>query len=282
MPVRMGQWMHVRESTGSEIVWNSHDLNGEIWFTASIDLLDFEATKTNDESLAQALRQILKAACRLNSDFLSKWKKYRVDTYLEFNRKWGFGSSSTLVSCIAQWADVNPYILLFNTMGGSGYDIACAQAEGPILYQLGENELHIEHVDFDPSFSDKLYFVYLGQKTDSAEARKHYYKHKASANGTLSHISDISVEIQSAKSLKAFEELLTEHERLISQSLQLKTVKEELFSDYWGVVKSLGAWGGDFVLATSNRDQTTTRAYFESKGLDTVFTFDELTLKQKA
>ena len=37
---------------------------------------------------------------------------------------------------------MNPYILLFDTFGGSGYDIACAEAEGPVLYQLLEDELH--------------------------------------------------------------------------------------------------------------------------------------------
>jgi len=276
----MGQWMHVRESSGSEVVWTSHDLNGDVWFKASFDLLDFDASKTNDEALAQSLRLILKAASRLNSDFLSKWKKYKVDTYLEFDRQWGFGSSSTLISCIAQWADVNPYILLFNTLGGSGYDVACAQAEGPILYQLGQDELNISHVDWDPSFADKLYFVYLGKKTSSEDARKHYYKHRANCNGTLNHISEISDKILEAKSLKEFEKLINEHERLISKGLHLTTVKEELFSDYWGEVKSLGAWGGDFVLATSTKDETTTRAYFESKGLSQVFTHNDLVLKE--
>ena len=282
MPVRMGQWMHVRESSGSEVVWTSHDLNGDVWFKASFDLLDFEASKTNDETLAQSLRQILKAASRLNSDFLSKWKKYKVDTYLEFNRMWGFGSSSTLISCVAQWADVNPYILLFNTLGGSGYDVACAQAEGPILYQLGQDELHINHVDWEPPFGDKLYFIYLGQKTDSGEARKHYHEHRGNCNGTLKHISDISEKITDVKTLKEFEDLILEHERLISKGLHLKTVKEELFPDYWGVVKSLGAWGGDFVLATSDKDATTTKAYFNSKGLETIFTLEELVLKESA
>jgi mevalonate kinase len=276
IPVRMGQWMHLRESVGSEVVWNSHDRNGEVWFTAKFDLLDFEVTSTNNETLAQSLRQILKEASRLNSDFLSKWKKYRIDTYLEFNRAWGLGSSSTLVSCIAQWADVNPYILLFNSLGGSGYDIACAQAEGPIVYQLGDNELHISHVDFEPNFTDKLFFVYLGKKTDSAEARKLYHKHRANCNGALNHISDITEEIHKTKNLQDFEKCLVEHEKIISKSLHLTTVKDDLFSDYWGAVKSLGAWGGDFVLATSDRDPLTSKAYFRDKGLNTIFTYDEL------
>ena len=276
MPVRMGQSLHLRETAGSEIVWNSYNSNGEVWFSAKFDLLDFDVTSTNDDALAQSLRQILKAASRLNSDFLSKWKKYQIDTYLEFNRSWGLGSSSTLISCIAQWSDVNPYILLFDTLGGSGYDVACAQAEGPILYQLGDNELHISHVDFETSFTENLYFVYLGKKTDSAEARKHYYKHRGNCNGALKHISDISEEIHKTKTLSDFERYLLEHENIIAKSLHLKTVKEELFGSYWGVVKSLGAWGGDFVLATSDRDPMTTKSYFNDQGLNTIFTYEEL------
>ncbi len=155
-------------------------------------------------------------------------------------------------------------------------------AEGPILYELGNNELHINHVDFEPPFADNLYFVYLGQKTDSAKARKHYYEHKANSNGTLKHISDISEAIIDAKTLGEFENYLLEHEALIAKSLKLQPVKERLFSDYWGVVKSLGAWGGDFVLATSDKDPTTTKSYFKSKGLNTIFKLEELLLTETA
>ena len=278
LPVRFGQSLHVRESPGSEIVWNSHDHTGEVWFSAKFDLLDFKATKTTDPAISDPLTQILKAACRLNSDFLSKWKKYRVDTFLEFDRHWGLGSSSTLISCLAQWADANPYLLLFNTLGGSGYDVACANAEGPILYQLGEEELHIQHVDFEPSFKNQLYVVYLGQKQDSGAARKHYYQHRSQSNGALQQISDLSEQILEATTLAAFEKALIEHETIIARSLNLQPVKETRFADYWGAVKSLGAWGGDFVLATSASSAQETRAYFQNKGLATIFTFDELLL----
>lgn len=270
--------MRVSESTGSELIWQSHRPNGDTWFSAKFDLLDFDVIKTTDEAMAKTLRQIFKAACRLNSDFLSKWKKYKVSTFLEFEQSWGLGSSSTLISCIADWADVNPYLLLFNTLGGSGYDIACARAEGPILYQLGEEELHIEHIDFKPCFKDNLYFIYLGEKQSSDVARKHYYEHRAQSNGTLQHISEISTVVAEAEKIDTFEEALNEHEQIISKSLHLKTAKEERFADYWGTIKSLGAWGGDFVLATSDRSKEDTVAYFKSKGLDTVFSYSELSL----
>ena len=272
--------MTVSESAGSEIVWTSHQPNGDIWFSGKFDLMDFKATKTTDEDVAQKLSQIFKAACRLNSEFLSKWKKYKVQTYLDFDKDWGLGSSSTLISCIAQWAEVNPYILLFNTIGGSGYDVACAQADGPLIYQLGEEQLHIDFVEFAPKFSENLYLVYLGSKADSAAARKHYYDKKETLNGTKDHISEISESISSVGSLSGFEEHLREHESLVSSSLHLPTVQEARFGDYWGVIKSLGAWGGDFILVTSDRDEKTTKKYFHDKGLSTVYKFNDLILIQ--
>jgi hypothetical protein len=57
--------------------------------------------------------------------------------------------------------------------------------------------------------------------------------------------------------------------------LQLTPVKERLFDDYFGAVKSLGAWGGDFVLATGDK---TTPAYFKKKGYSTVLTYKEMIL----
>ena len=34
----------------------------------------------------------------------------------------------------------------------------------------------------------------------------------------------------------------------MSELLDTKTIKELLFPDFSGTIKSLGAWGGDFVL----------------------------------
>jgi hypothetical protein len=38
----------------------------------------------------------------------------------------------------------------------------------------------------------------------------------------------------------------------------------------------LGAWGGDFILATSKENPTD---YFKSKGFETVIPFDQMVLK---
>jgi len=278
LPCRLGQSMNVSEKSGSEIVWKAYDPQGKLWFSGNFDLMAFDPIEATDPDIAAGIQQLLRAACRQNSEFLSQWRKYSVETYLEFDRSWGLGSSSTLVWCVAQWAEVNPYLLLFDTFGGSGYDIACADAEGPVLYQLLEDELHIDSADFDPKFRDKLYFVYLGRKQSSREALQKYHQSRASLNGSVDKITHLTESINSVQSLKEFENLVRQHESILSGILQMPTVQEQTFPDYWGIVKSLGAWGGDFVLATSDRPEAETRAYFQARGMDVVFRYDELVI----
>jgi hypothetical protein len=61
----------------------------------------------------------------------------------------------------------------------------------------------------------------------------------------------------------------------MSDVLEIPTVKNSLFSDFNGTVKSLGAWGGDFVLVVSNENPT---AYFKSKGFETVLPYKDMIL----
>lgn len=276
VPCKLGQTMHIKERPGSELIWKSYDKTGKIWFEASFDLMGFDVMKTTDEDIAQNLRNLLRAVCRQDGDFLSKWKKYTVETYLDFDLDWGLGASSTLVACLAEWADVNPYYLLFDSFGGSGYDVACADAEGPIMYQLGEESLSVESVDFNPSFKDHLYLVYLGRKQNSREAIKYYSKKKKNLNGAIPELTDLTAQVIASKTLADFEKLMQSHEQILSSILNIKPVKELYFNDYWGTIKSLGAWGGDFVLVTSDRDAEETKKYFEEKGYETFFSFDEI------
>lgn len=79
--------------------------------------------------------------------------------------------------------------------------------------------------------------------------------------------------------LNAFETLLEEHEYIISNALEWERVQQSVFPEYWGKVKSLGAWGGDFVLLTNNRTEKELRDYLQQKNIDVVFSFSELILK---
>ena len=76
--------------------------------------------------------------------------------------------------------------------------------------------------------------------------------------------------------LNDFERLITEHESFISKILGVLPVKDKLFPDFQGAIKSLGAWGGDFILASALDKNPTD--YFKSKGFNTVLNYNELAL----
>ena len=75
--------------------------------------------------------------------------------------------------------------------------------------------------------------------------------------------------------LSEFEKLIQEHEKIISSIIELPTVKERLFPDYFGTLKSLGAWGGDFILATGDKN---TPHYFKAKGYTTILRYSDMVL----
>ena len=278
LPTKLGQTMKVSEASGSELVWKSYRRNGDLWFEAKYDLLGIDLIKTTDEEIATRLRKIIRAAIRNNSEFLSKWKKYKVETFLEFEPEWGLGSSSTLIHTIAQWAEVSPFHVFFALEDGSGYDIACANADGPIYYQLKDDQISFGPSDFNPKFKKQLYFIYSGQKQNSRESVKAFNKKAPASAKLIDEISALSEEMESAKTLSSFEKLMDQHEEVLSKNLDFEKIKSERFSDYWGSIKSLGAWGGDFILATSEEDPKKTSQYFKNKGLDICYTFDDLIL----
>jgi hypothetical protein len=76
--------------------------------------------------------------------------------------------------------------------------------------------------------------------------------------------------------LNTFEELINEHEQLVGSLLKQIKVKDELFAGYWGSVKSLGAWGGDFVMLTNNRSRDELTAYLAERNITTVLSWNEM------
>ena len=218
-------------------------------------------------------RKWLKAA-ELNPDFKDKWTHSQVQTHLEFPRLWGLGTSSTLINNIAQWAAVNPYELLFKSFGGSGYDIACAKSQTPLLYRLQEDKPHSYPLRFLFPHTHQIYFVYLNQKQNSREGIARYRSVSKSKRKLAESITRLTERLVLVYTITDFCAILNEHEMLISEYLGIPTVKERLFPDYKGTVKSLGAWGGDFVLAISETEDTPN--YFLSKGFDICIPYDEM------
>jgi len=280
LPTNLGQNLSVkyRRSNEPKLFWKSYDSTGKCWFEASYCLWRFNCLDNTTEE-ADILKQILTNARKQNVHFLRDEVDVIVETRLEFPIGWGLGSSSTLIYNIAQWAYISPFELLQNTFGGSGYDIACAQSMGPITYEVQSRGPRWEACEFSPIFKDNIYFVYLNQKQNTKESIQRYNHILTDSElkkNTCAKIDIITKNILECIDLKEFEELIFEHENLISSTLDMPRVKDLHFSDFWGSVKSLGAWGGDFVMVTSNKPLAETKKYFSNKGFSEFLTFDDL------
>ena len=273
VPCNRGQSLIYDSSKEKELLWESYDEKGSVWFKATFSIKDFDIIATDQTDIAKRLRSVLKKVRKQNSTFLLE-KGGRVKTVLEFDRQWGLGTSSTLISNIAQWSNTNPYELLKQTFGGSGYDIACAQAKSPLLFSNKNQTPKAQSCEFNPSFKEQLFFVYLNQKKDSSEAVKRFSNIKITEK-QLELFSDLSLKMLKSNELKKFEKLIETHETQLGQILKIKPVKEVLFPNYSGSIKSLGAWGGDFILVTGNDN---TISYFKNKGYKTVLKYSEMVI----
>ncbi len=280
IPTKKGQWLFIEENDTDQIAWKSFDEDGNCWFETYLiiedNIIKESQHQVNDNTITNTLIEILNAAKELNPNFLSSAKGYSVESRLEFHKEWGLGSSSTLVNNIAQWSKVNAFELLYNSFGGSGYDVACAQFDSPILYRRTETKPVIKEVAFDPSFKDQLFFVYLNQKQDSKASIKRYQSLPLKDfDKAEKMISEITSKVLKCSNIEDFEELITTHEEIISKIIKTETVKSRLFSDYTRSIKSLGGWGGDFVLAIGSNANMD---YFKTKGYTTIIPFDQMIL----
>ncbi len=279
LPATVGQSMKVksRHSYQPVLEWKSYDHLQQKWFEARYEFWHFNIINHNNLEVAEFLQKILREARKSNVHFLRDDLDVIVETKLEFPIEWGLGSSSTLIYNIAQWAYIGPFELQKKTLGGSGYDIACAQSMGPILYELQDLNPYWKPIEYEPVFMDKLFLVYQGHKMDTRKGIAHYaLAPEINRREVAKELSQLTKELIGLKELSSFEKVIKEHELIISKNLNLDRVKNTLFSDYWGEIKSLGAWGGDFILVTSDRTYQETREYFVNKGLDTIIPYKEL------
>ncbi len=276
VPLKVGQTMTIFEDVAKNhtLSWFAFDTKG-LWFKAIIDIVDFITIETNNEKVSTTLVKFLVAAQEQNPDFLNNNVDYICTNNCNFDIDWGVGSSSTFISNLAFWANVNPYKLQSLVYDGSGYDIACARTNSPILYKLQDNQPQIINVCFSPAFSDKLYLIYLGQKQNTQLGIKHYKTSKMIDEHSIERISSITNEITSTSNIVQFMQLIFEHEQIISNILKVPTIKADKFKDFKGEIKSLGAWGGDFALIASEQEETYIWNYFRKKGFNLVLHFNE-------
>lgn len=275
IPLKSGQTLETTPHSGADLIWKATHPTGR-WFEAQFND-QLEILKTSDLEKAKKLQEILSQADKLTKEPFD-FTGIEIHTHLEFDPYWGWGSSSTLISNVARWMNVDPYKLLEKTFGGSGYDIACATAYTPVFYSLTNQQAQIEPVSFNPPFADKLWVVYLNRKQSSAEAIKtHISKNKVN-DLLLNRISKISKQMTSEISERVFMELMAEHESLVGEFIGQQPIRKRLFNDFPGQIKSLGAWGGDFILALSQTSDRETKKYFQTKGLNILFSLKDIKL----
>ena len=277
LPTRLGQTL-TATVRGTTLRWDAHKPDGP-WFSAEIDKDCLEILSCDNLPKAQRLVEILKALRALKPNAFQQGCHF--ETRLDFDPEWGLGSSSTLIANLAQWAEVDPYQLLRMTFGGSGYDIACATASSPIFYQRLHDQPKVQTADFNPPFKNQLYFVYSGNKQSSSAEVKGFNKsfHKDEHLKDIDLVSEISRKLSTLTQLTDFQACLDLHEEIMSRCLGRLPIKTMSFQDFEGSLKSLGAWGGDFLLAATEWPYRQVKDYFSSKGMETVLKYQDIIIE---
>ena len=281
LPTKFGQSLSISKNKKPNFAWDSEwvsvDEKGYDWFSCGFDSENFTTAWSSGEEVDETLMAILKTAKSLNPR--ANFSNTLFETQLTFPKAWGLGTSSTLIYALSQYCAINPYVLLEKSFGGSGYDLACAGAKKPLLFQRQNGKPTYKEVDFNPPFKDNLYFVYLGKKQNSREGIECYReKAKDTPPQYFDDISALTHAFLTEKDFKNFEKLIIEHENKVADIVELPRSKSLYFNDFWGEIKSLGAWGGDFVLASSDNSFDETKDYFETKGFATVVKYVDMIL----
>ncbi|MBV6654117.1 MAG: hypothetical protein KI786_10200 [Mameliella sp.] len=274
LPLSKGQWLRVRATPQTaNHSWTSRLEDGSTWFEGKFTLGGM-LLQSSDQHTGKRLESIFQGIEKQRPGFWSNQPYLSFETQLEFPRVWGLGSSSTLIAGIARWAGVDPFQLLEDTFGGSGYDIACANSRQPILFQRRQNKPSYVEVPFTPAFADNICFIFLGQKQNSREGIARYRSRGSGTAKLRDRLSALTLHFLQARTATEATLILEEHEALISSTLGLPTVKAKHFPNFPGVVKSLGAWGGDFVMSISEKPVASVKQYFKVKGFETVFDYN--------
>ena len=280
IPLNKGQSLTVTTTKESGLSWRAETPNG-LWFEVKFDE-KLTLLETTDHKKAEYLELILQRAIEQNPSIQKELNYCNVTTVLEFDPSWGWGSSSTLLHLLEQWLEIDPYQLMDETIGGSGYDIACAGAEQPIFYQRSKGTSpQIIPAPFNPPFIHQMGIVYLNKKQTSSTQVKSFLESASSNENLVKQVSDLTHKFTTEKDLHTFMDLMHQHEKLIAKATNLTPVQQLLFPEFECAIKSLGAWGGDFALFLSVKDFSTNKKWFESKGYPIVMPFEEVIINRE-
>jgi len=272
---RMGQSIRVEADPQSPpwtLSWTALDMDGKPWMEAAL-VLENECWSLSDDSAEvpenQRLMQGLQAVWDLASEkqisksspstsakqspahFLAQ-TGLRVTTSLEFPRRWGLGSSSTLIALLAEWWDVDARRLYAMVQNGSGYDLEIALSGRSMLFN--REPLQIQTLDFHVPPGSMLRLVDPGSKQiSSAEVSRYRNLSLQTRTEAVPRISKISEALAKGPTIQEMLNLLRDHDEILEGVLGQPCLHTTEGNGFPGRLKSLGAWGGDLFLAASDQ-----------------------------
>lgn len=276
VPLKYGQQMRVEsiKDTHLKITWETLE-SGKPWFSAEFETEKMLIRHSSDQEKAKRLRMLLKYIRDVKPELFKENRSFAIVCDINFNSNWGWGTSSTLICNLADWSGTDPFELNSLISQGSGYDIAASRSITPIYFQIENKTPTISQAPFDPVFKDSVYFLYSGKKQNteiSIETKIESVKWNCD---TVSMISWLTEKIATATDVSEFMRYVSEHEQIISKTLKMQSIREN-FRDFEGELKSLGAWGGDFIMVVSQMRESEIREYFRSRGFDILFRYEEI------
>jgi hypothetical protein len=99
------------------------------------------------------------------------------------------------------------------------------------------------------------------------------YKQMEKSQDLIHYFSQLTDKILVSENLENFSLIMENHEKTMSNFLKIPTVKEKYFKNAPSFFKSLGAWGGDFILTTKFCDYEN---YFLHNGFPNFFSYENL------
>jgi mevalonate kinase len=280
VPLKKGQTLDLLHKESTQVFSWKAFYNKKLWFEASFHPATLKILDTSNMAMALSLKEILQACIEMMPSFQESLFRKDAVTTLDFPPEYGFGSSSTLISLLAEWAEVNPFDLHFMVSEGSGYDLACALADGPITYKLRENLPQYQHIPFFPSFQEHIWFAWLGKKQETASHLREIAPRIKPGFDVIYKFSEFTSAMIEAPTLEEFSRVMDVHEDELSQILGMEKISSTL-SALPGSVKSLGAWGGDFVMIASEADRETLASYLLEKGIQVLYSYKELVYEKE-
>jgi mevalonate kinase len=276
VPLQLGQKMITGVIPQPGLIeWETYILD-KLWFTARYRLKDMAILDSSDRKTAVFIAGLLKEAVKLQPELQRASTGFSIENRIDFDIRWGLGSSSSLVSNLAYWLDIDPYALYRSTFQGSGYDVFCARSNGPVTFQMVNDGCEIHEVPFKPAFTEHLFFVYLGRKQDSQESVRKFKAQPLKDDKIIHQVSDLTDALIDSTDFEDFLSVIRLHEEVISAAIGMPVVKQENFPDFNGEIKSLGAWGGDFVMVATKMESEEVKNYFHRKNLQVIFNWQEI------